>query len=125
MFLFLDKTIERVEIILIDETGKMVKNVMKKGVKNILPIIAGTIKNKEISGIIVIHGSDSFSISRSKVAIANTLSFVWDIPVIGLKRSDFCDEKSMIETGLKKIKRASHRNIILPIYDKEPNITTK
>lgn len=128
MFLFLDKTIEQVKILLTDDAGKIIKRMVKKGKKDILPVVSSVIRqpaDQKISGIIAVSGLDSFSVSRSKVAITNTLSFALDIPVVSLKRNEFFDEKNMIETGIKKIKKGKRGKIIFPVYDREPNITLK
>lgn len=125
MFLFLDKTIEQVKILLTDDSGKIVKKTVKKSKKNILPSVSEVMKSRKISGIIVVLGPDSFSASRSKVAIVNTLSFALDIPAASLDRSEFSDEKSMVDAGIKKIKKEKSGKIIFPVYDREPNITLK
>ena len=125
MFLFLDKTIEQVAILLADDTGKIIKRKVAKGKKDILPVIDSVIKNRNISGIIAVAGPDSFSISRGKVAVANTLSFAWDIPAVGLERNEFTGEKNMVEKGLERIKKVKTGRIVFPVYDREPNITLK
>lgn len=76
-------------------------------------------------GIIVVLGYDTFSVSRSNVAIANTLSFACEIPVVGVNRKEFKDKKELIKIGLKKLKKAKFNKFVLPIYDKKPNITIK
>jgi tRNA A37 threonylcarbamoyladenosine modification protein TsaB len=125
MFLFLDKTVEQVTVLLVDDTGRIIKRKVVKGKKDILPVISPVIKNQKISGIIAVAGPDSFSISRGKVAVANTFSFAWDIPAIGLERNEFRDEKNMVEKGIQKIKKEKPGRIIFPVYDREPNITLK
>lgn len=125
MFLFLDKTIEQVKVWISDGSGKIIKVKTVRGKKDILPVIDSVIGNKKISGIIVVSGPDSFSISRGKVSVANTLSFAWNLPVAALKREDFRGEKDMIKKGLEKIKKEKPGKIIFPVYDKEPNITIK
>lgn len=125
MFLFLDKTIEQIKIVLSDSNGKIVKRKIIKGKKDILLVISSVVKNKKISGIIAVAGPDTFSISRGKAAVANTLSFAWDIPATSLRRDEFSDEKEMIKKGLRKIKKEKSGKIIMPVYDREPNITIK
>jgi len=125
MFLFLDKTIEQVRILIVDDAGKIIKMVVKKGKKDILSVISSIIGKQRISGVITVAGPDSFSISRGKVSIANTISFAWGIPAVGLDRRDFSDEKNMIKAGIEKIKKDKSGKIVLPIYDRDPNITIK
>jgi tRNA A37 threonylcarbamoyladenosine modification protein TsaB len=125
MFLFLDKTVEQIKILIVDGVGKIIKRKVAKGKKDILPAISEIIKNQKIFGIVAVAGPDSFSISRGKVSIANTLSFAWDIPVAGLGRSEFFGEKDMVKKGLELIKKTKAGRMIFPVYDREPNITVK
>lgn len=125
MFLFFDKTIEQVIVLLADSSGKIIRRKVVKGKKDVLSVIDSVIKNRKVSGIIAVAGPDSFSISRGKVAVANTFSFAWDIPATGLERNEFSGEKDMIKKGLEKIKKEKLGKIIFPVYDREPNITIK
>lgn len=81
------------------------------------------IKNNFFDGIIAVNGPDSFSISRSNVAIANTLSFIWKLPVAGINRKEFKNKKELIAIGMKKLRKTKVGKFIKPIYNKEPNIT--
>jgi len=96
--------------------------------ETLLKAIAQLIKKQKISpskikGIIVITGPGAFTSLRIAVAIANTLAFSWNIPVVGLVNNKNLTEQQLITLGLSKIKTARKGNFTLPFYDREPNIT--
>ncbi|NQU83479.1 MAG: hypothetical protein HQ536_02095 [Parcubacteria group bacterium] len=97
MILFLDKL-------------DILKKISKKG-------------RESFQGIVVVFDKDTFSSLRSKVAVANTLSFAWGIPVVGVKHDEFADRKELLRVSLKKLKKTKVGKFLLPTYDKEPNIT--
>ncbi|MEA3272074.1 MAG: hypothetical protein U9P90_00225 [Patescibacteria group bacterium] len=78
---------------------------------------------KSVQGIIAVTGPDTFSISRSNVATANTLAFAWNLPVVGISRKEFKNKKELIKIGLRKLKKTKLGKFVLPVYDKKPNIT--
>jgi len=55
--------------------------------------------------------------------LANTFGYLLGVPVLGLKREEFKDEKEFLEKGYEKMTKAKKGRIVLPAYGKEPNIT--
>lgn len=76
-----------------------------------------------VKGIIAVTGPDTFSTLRSNVAIANTLAFAWQIPVVGISRKEFKNRKELLKIGFKKLKKTKIGKFVMPVYDREPNIT--
>jgi tRNA threonylcarbamoyl adenosine modification protein YeaZ len=80
----------------------------------------------QVAGIICIIGPGAFTSLRIAVTVANTLSFVLNIPVIGLINKNLqLSNEILIKTGLKKLRQVKPGQYLLPYYDREPNITLK
>ncbi|MCK4968739.1 MAG: hypothetical protein KAS12_06800 [Candidatus Aenigmarchaeota archaeon] len=106
------------------------KNNLLKSINNCLR--AGEISLTELNGIVVVNGpANSFSRLRVSLVIANLLARLLNIPVVGIKATDFVNlkqlsswkEKELLNS--KKINQRSKkiiRKIILPNYGKQPNI---
>lgn len=81
------------------------------------------IKPSQIKGIGVVFGPGGFTSVRIGVVVANTLGYGWKIPVAGIISSKYEGNKDLVEKLLNKIKKTKVGKIVLPYYDKEPNIT--
>lgn len=85
-------------------------------------LLENKLDQKKLSGIIVVVGPGGFSALRIGLAVANTLAFALDIPIVGLKKSEFNGLNSLLQQGISKLKNYQGKKIIEPYYDKEPNI---
>ncbi len=117
-----------------DKNGLKVVTINKpfKQTELLLRNIAKLVDIKKTKGIVVNQGPGEFSALRIGVATANALSFALAVPIIGvcLKKDTEWSEKDKIEylwrQGENKLnKNLKTKKIILPYYDKEPNITIK
>ncbi|KKR07259.1 MAG: Universal protein YeaZ [Parcubacteria group bacterium GW2011_GWC2_39_14] len=97
----------------------------------LLKNISSLIDFKKVKGIIVNQGPGEFSALRIGISTANALAFALSLPIVGicLKVELEATEKEKIEllwqSGKSKITKVKSSKIILPYYDKEPNITVK
>ena len=82
-------------------------------------------KLNQLKGIVVVTGPGPFTALRIGIITANTLSWALKIPIVGLKLTEFDDNTDLITKGAIKFKKSSSKNIIMPFYGKEPNITKK
>src|SRR3990167_9480784 len=86
------------------------------------------IKNSEpgaLKGIAVVNGPGPFTALRLGVATANTLAWALNIPVAGIKSTDFSDIRDLIKISEKKVKKVPVGDVVEPLYGKGPNITLK
>ncbi len=124
MFLFLDttKSFEN-KIELFDQFGWQVrvKNVSGDKTLILLEKMLKTRKLKitDLKGIAVLQHPGSFTSIRSGLTIANTIGFIFNIPVLTIKLAETLAIKLVARKLLKKKKFI----LIKPTYDKEPNIT--
>ena len=84
------------------------------------------VKLKQIKGIGVVTGPGGFTSVRIGVVCANTLAYALNIPVFGLRADQFKTESQLVAkvfTGLEK--KRGFGALVLPYYDREPNITKK
>ena len=79
---------------------------------------------KQLIGIIAISGPGPFTSLRIAAAVANTLAFTLQIPVVGIPIKNIkSTEADLIKLGIKEIHKAKMGNYIQPFYNQEPNIT--
>lgn len=111
--------------------GKSKKIEMKiKGKSDELLVLVDRVlkKNKmkpgDLGGIAVISGPGSFTALRQGIVAANTISYVLEIPVAGIRLDEFSNDDELITVIYEKIKKAKVGEIVLPFYGGEPNITT-
>ncbi|MBU1146694.1 hypothetical protein KKD80_04125 [Patescibacteria group bacterium] len=78
---------------------------------------------EDIGGVLVVSGPGAFTAVRQGVVLANTFGYLLGVPVLGLKREEFKDEKEFLKLGYGKMIKAKKGRIVLPTYGKEPNIT--
>jgi len=123
---------EQLEIITAEKADKFkVKKIAGKFQQSekLLPAISAAVKSfgglKKLKGIGVVTGPGGFTSVRIGVAVANALAYGLNLPIIGLKVSEFKDNQELVEKIFNKIKTAKLANIVMPYYDREPNITVK
>lgn len=109
--------------------GEKIKKLKKKGHSDqVLAAVdrmfkKSKIKMEEIIGIAAVSGPGSFTAVRQGVVVANTLGYLFDASVVGVKLNEFKTEDELLKIGYKKIRAAKSASIILPFYGGEPNIT--
>ena len=94
-------------------------------IDKVLP--AGKMKLSIINGLGVVSGPGRFTSLRIGVVTANTIAYALKIPVVGIKFNEFVSERELVAVAVKKLagvakKFVLSKNIILPYYDKKPNI---
>ena len=95
-----------------------------KNKENLLKIIAKFIEKnkieiKRIKGIIVIFNSLTFSETRTILTIVNIIGIFLNIPLSLVRKNEIKNIDEAIKIGKRRLKK----EIILPTYHKEPNIT--
>ena len=122
---------DKFTLALVDDKGGFIKFVEKKGkyiqAEYLLPAIDKLIKPKfkysQIQGVVVSRGPGGFTSIRIGIITANTFSYALDIPIVGLKKNEYSDFADLSKKGIKKLKRTNNKDIIIPFYGREPNIT--
>lgn len=79
------------------------------------------INKKSLVGILVVKGPGGFSGLRVGVAVANSLSWSWRVPVLGFAKSEFENYEGLLKIGSKKISHFDNK-FISPVYGREPNV---
>ncbi len=77
---------------------------------------------RKIKGLAVVIGPGPFTALRIGAVTGNTLAWALKLPIVGLKLSEFKTVEQLAKLVSQKIK-TKKRGIVLPFYDKEPNIT--
>ncbi len=121
---------DQMELILAEKENqfklKKVKGKFSQSEK-LLPAIDALIKDNKASGKIkgvgVVTGPGGFTSVRIGVAVANALSYGFKIPVVGLRKDQFDGNNDLVAKVLKLQKSAKPGKLVMPYYDKEPNIT--
>ncbi|MBU0648954.1 hypothetical protein KJ969_02530 [Patescibacteria group bacterium] len=125
MFLFIDTTPPKgFDLTILDSRGKKNFHLVQKSFdlpsEKILPKIKRLLKSVHVSpselGGIGVGTAGSFTALRTGVTIANTLGYVFNIPVVLTSRPGF-------NRALQEMKKAKTFKPIQPIYDRAPNIT--
>ncbi len=83
---------------------------------------------KKLQAIGVVTGPGRFSAVRLSVAIANTLAFAWQIPVVGVSLGEIGEteeiNKAVTQQIFKKLAgKKKLPKVVVPVYDGQPNIT--
>jgi len=97
--------------------------------ENLLKLITKLLKQnkvefKQLNGIIAVSGPGPFTSLRIAAAVANTLAFALQIPVVGIPIKNIkITEAELIKLGIKEIHKAKIGDYIHPFYNQEPNIT--
>ncbi len=128
LILFINTTLlNKISIILSDKVNFKKKEVKTRSDRLLFVIDKilkeNKLKIKDIKGIVVVSGPGSFTSVRASAVVGNTLSFVLNIPVVGVTAREFKNDQNLIKIGFKKLEKAKVGKFILPFYEKEPNIT--
>lgn len=70
-----------------------------------------------LTGLIVFRGPGSFTSLRIAITTVNTLAYALGIPNTGAEGDDWFD------LGFKELKSQDKPKIIMPLYDRGPNVT--
>ncbi len=84
---------------------------------------AQKIKLEKFRGIGVVSGPGGFTAVRIGVAVANALAFASSLPVAAIKADEFKNNDELVAKLWEKIRRTPSGKIVMPYYDREPNIT--
>lgn len=132
MFLIIDTAdSEKIFIALIKDNKILIKKELKARYRQaeiLLPAINKLIKqyhHRAIKGIIIVSGPGSFTSLRIGIATANTLGWVLNIPVAGVKLNEFNNLMTLMKVAAEKLRRVKVGQIVEPFYGQEPNITLK
>lgn len=96
--------------------------------EKLVPAIAAFLSANKISwdklkGIGVVVGPGGFTSVRIGVAVANALAYARNLPIVGVKADTFKSPSELVEEVSARIKSVKPSQIVLPYYDREPNIT--
>jgi tRNA A37 threonylcarbamoyladenosine modification protein TsaB len=81
---------------------------------------AGT---KGLRGLGVVAGPGGFTAVRIGVATANALAYSLKLPLVSLRADDFEDNADLVAKVYIKLAKSPKGKLVMPIYDREPNIT--
>ncbi len=81
------------------------------------------IKLSDLRGIVIVNGPGPFTATRIGVTTANALAYGLKIKIAGLRAGEFKSIEEMVAKGWVKLKKVKLKNIVEPVYDREPNIT--
>lgn len=96
--------------------------------EKIVPVIAKIIdktKNgsKGLRGLGVVVGPGGFTAVRIGVAVANALAYSLKLPLVAVRANDFISNEELVGFVYNKLPKTVKGKLVLPIYDREPNIT--
>ncbi|MFA6227974.1 MAG: tRNA (adenosine(37)-N6)-threonylcarbamoyltransferase complex dimerization subunit type 1 TsaB [Patescibacteria group bacterium] len=77
----------------------------------------------KLRGIGVVVGPGGFTSVRIGVAVANALAFGRNLPIAGIKADEFASAGELVAKIQERLKGVKPSQIVLPYYDREPNIT--
>ena len=100
-----------------------IKKLFKKSLSRAKNLVLGKNNLTQLKGIIIVNGPGAFSSVRAGVIVANTLAYALNIPVAGVKLTEFKNLKELAKIGERRLKKNKGVNIVEPFYGKEPNIT--
>jgi len=137
MFLIINTTNNEFILLILakSQTDFKVKKIKAefKQSERLLSAIAELLKKNNINltqlkGLGVVSGPGGFTSLRIGVVTANTLAYALKIPVVGIKRAEFENNQELIKKILAPFRRSGGKfilakNIILPFYGGEPNIS--
>jgi len=77
---------------------------------------------KDIMAVLAINGPGSFVGSRAGVTLANSFSFLYEIPILGVEDMG-SSALELIKNNLKRLKKIKKNSVASVYYSREPNIT--
>jgi tRNA A37 threonylcarbamoyladenosine modification protein TsaB len=128
MYLYINPTQPgQIDLKLFDRKELKSKTSLKGGVKLTEKLIEGLLKFlhknklsiKKVKGIILATGPGGFTSLRISCLIVNTISQLNNIPTFGASLPLLTTDRQIV-AAIKKIKKG---RVLLPAYDREPNIT--
>ena len=81
------------------------------------------LKLSDISGIIAVTGTGSFTSIRTSLSIVNTWANIMSIPAVGFSRQETASFEDLIKKGMVALKKTKYHKIIQPFYGRPPDIT--
>ena len=81
------------------------------------------LKLSDISGIIAVTGTGSFTSIRTSLSIVNTWANIMSIPAVGFSRQETASFEDLIKKGIVKLRKTKHSKIFQPFYGGSPDIT--
>lgn len=114
----------------IDDSGQVRAQVLRTvryhGSEQLLSLVdqvlrTARIQPRRLSRLVVIRGPGPFTAVRTGLVVANTLGWLWRIPVRGIVRNEFLQPKDML--ALVKRSQQYRFQLARPWYGREPNIT--
>lgn len=96
--------------------------------EKLLPLIdtlfkENKIKLTDLSAVFVVVGPGPFTSLRIGITVANTLSYSLNIPVVGLRSSEFSGLRNIIKKGKKRLATKRKPAFVFPYYGLKPHIT--
>jgi tRNA A37 threonylcarbamoyladenosine modification protein TsaB len=119
MILFFDNSQnDRVIIKTFDDFGQLIRAYQKLNASSVavFRFVLNKIIVEKISKLIIVVGPGRFSKIRSAVSLANVLSLVLGVRLIGVKKSE-------TDYDFVQLAKAKGDQMIQPFYGKEANIT--
>lgn len=81
------------------------------------------IKKEQLKGLGVVAGPGGFTAIRIGIAVANVFSYALNLPLVAIKVGEFNDNSGLVGLVFDRIKTTPKAKLVMPIYDREPNIT--
>ena len=132
MILIIDTSTDQNQIAKAEKSGKIVKIISWQGQRQsqlLLPKIDQLLKQsqknlKDLSGILVFSGPGSFTGLRVGIAVANSLGFALEIPVVGISEKRLPQDwqlQDLSRIGFRKLPQKFRP--ITPFYGQLPKTT--
>ena len=86
-------------------------------------LLRDKIKPEKLRAIGVVTGPGGFTSVRIGVAVANGLGYGLNLPIVGIKKDEFADNSELISMVFDRARVLKPAKLVLPFYDREPNIT--
>jgi len=132
MYLIINTTLNQVCQAILTNNGQVMENriwpMERKQAEQLLTQVdlllrQNGVKKEQLKGIGVVNGPGGFSGLRIGITVANTLAFGLGVKVAGIKSDQFKTDQQLVKKITAKLEKAEKGGLILPYYDKEPNIT--
>ncbi len=81
------------------------------------------IKPEKLRGFGVVVGPGGFTATRIGVAVSNGLGYGLNLPLAGIKRSEYLDNNELVAKIFERLNGSARIKLVMPYYDREPNIT--